>query len=121
MNLNSDVKRKKINLGYFNFMYYFYIFLDETELLTLMLNKNEFIQYIKQQYEKNGCYTQLETIIWAIHFNIPKYQRLPLLENIIHQSMAYIRTCYGFLPEKQVLGKTYEVLGIPAVCGKPDK
>lgn len=86
-----------------------------------MLNKEGFMQYIAQQYSDNDCCTPLEPLIWAIHFNIPKYQRLPLLEYIIHQSFSYIRTCYNFLPEKQILGKTYEVLGIPTVCGEPDK
>ena len=86
-----------------------------------MINKDKFILYITQQYNNNDCCTLLEPIIWAVHFNIPKFQRLPLLENILLRSMAYIKKCYSFLPDKQILGKTYEVLGIPTVCGKPNK
>jgi len=86
-----------------------------------MLNKDEFILYITQQYNKNDCCTPLEPIIWAVHFNIPKFQRLPILENIILRSTAYIKKYYNYLPYKQVVGKTYEALGIPTVCGKPDK
>lgn len=86
-----------------------------------MLNKDEFIQYITQQYnDKNVC-TRLHPIIWAIHFNIPKRQRLQILENILHQNMIYIRTHYNFLPENQIVGKTYKILGIPTICGKPNK
>lgn len=86
-----------------------------------MLHKDEFIQYITQKYNNNDCCTLLEPIIWAVHFNIPKFQRLPLLENILLQSTAYIKKCYSFLPDKQILGKTYEILGIPTVCGEPNK
>lgn len=85
-----------------------------------MLNKDEFLRYITQHYKDNRC-TLLEPLIWAIHFNVPKYQRLPLLENIILQSMTHIRINYSFLPEKQILGKTYKLLGIPTICGEPDK
>lgn len=86
-----------------------------------MLDKNKFLQYIIKKYTEKNCCTPLEPQIWAIHFNIPKYQRLPLLENIILQSIKFIRTQYSFLPEKQILGKTYEALGIPTVCGEPNK
>lgn len=97
------------------------ICLDQDELLTLMSNKNEFVQYVEQQYNNNNFCTSLETIIWAIHFNIPKHQRLPLLENIMLQSITHMKKCYNFLPKKQILGKTYELIGIPTVCGKPNK
>ncbi|KAE9527584.1 hypothetical protein AGLY_012864 [Aphis glycines] len=86
-----------------------------------MLNKDEFILYITQQYNQNDCCTPLEPIIWAVHFNIPKFQRLPVLENILLRSTAFIKKCYSFLPDKQIIGKTYEALGIPTVCGEPDK
>lgn len=86
-----------------------------------MLDKDKFLRYITQQYNENSCCTQLEPLIWAIHLNISKYQRLPLLENILLQSMKYIKQRYSFLPEKQILGKTYEVLGIPTICGEPNK
>lgn len=86
-----------------------------------MKNKDAFLQYITQQYTNNNYPTPLEPLIWAIHFNISKYQRLPLLENILLQNITYIRKCYSFLPEKQILGKTYEILGIPTVCGVPNK
>lgn len=85
-----------------------------------MLNKDEFLQYITQHYNDNCC-TLLEPLIWAIHFNVPKYQRLPLLENILLQNITRTRMNYSFLPEKQILGKAYKDLGIPTVCGKPDK
>lgn len=86
-----------------------------------MLNRKKFIQYITHQYNRKGYCTPLETCIWAVHFNVPKCQRLPLLENIIHQCMAHVRQFYSFLPEKQILGKTYEILGIPTVFGQPNK
>lgn len=86
-----------------------------------MQNKDQFLSYITQKYTNNNNCTPLEPLIWAIHFNVPKCQRLPILENILLRSIAYIRTCYNFLPEKQILGKTYEALGIPTVCGVPDK
>jgi hypothetical protein len=85
-----------------------------------MINKDEFLRYITQKHKDNCC-TILEPLIWAIHFNVPKYQRLPLLEKILLQNISHIRINYSFLPEKQILGKAYELLGIPTVCGEPDK
>ncbi|XP_050437237.1 uncharacterized protein LOC126843633 [Adelges cooleyi] len=32
-----------------------------------------------------------------------------------------MKTSYGFLPDKQVMGMTYTALGIPTVCGEPSK
>lgn len=86
-----------------------------------MLNKDDFLQYIAKQYKDANSCTPLEPFIWAVHFNIPKNQRLHLLDNILRQCMTYVKTCYSFLPERQILGKTYEILGIPTVCGQPDK
>lgn len=86
-----------------------------------MLDKEEFLQYIKQKLKNNDCCTRLEPLIWAIHFNISKHQRLPLLEKIFIQNMQYIKACYSFLPRKQIFGKTYEAIGIPTSFGKPNK
>lgn len=86
-----------------------------------MLKKDEFLQYITYQYNNSECCTLLKPVIWAIHFNIPKYQRLQLLENILFENIKYIKTCYSFLSKKQILGKTYEILGIPTIFGEPDR
>jgi len=86
-----------------------------------MLNKDEFLRYITQQYNNNNICTPLQPIIWAIHFNIPKHQRLQILENILQQSMKYIKVHYSYLPEKQIIGKTYKALGIPTICGEPNR
>lgn len=85
-----------------------------------MRNEDEFLKYVVRCKQKN-LHTQLHPIIWAIHFNISKYKRLQILEKIVNESIAYVRTHYSFLPEKQVIGKAYSVLGIPTTCDKPNK